>query len=208
MSQHNTSSRYMPLMVALVALGIFGYPQPWLVASSGAMTLNAFDLAEWASLVPAQRGTNPPLVLPLFLRLQLLILSLLLAVIVSGRRKMLLAAAVICLIAAAQLPPVEFVYDINNLNYRQQFGLAAASLIGGFALLPLEHALSSRLLKLALAAAGIATASSGLAGSMTLYSQFGLAAATGAGIWILSFSYSAMIALTLLDLRTRRRARL
>ena len=127
-------------MFALIVVALCGYALPWIVAPIASMTLNGHDLAEWASLVPSQRATSPPLLAPLLLRLQPVMLSLLLGVHRDRTPKsgMAMSAAAICLLAAAQLPPFEFVYDINNLNYRQQFSLAALSLIAGFCLIPLR----------------------------------------------------------------------
>lgn len=193
------------LMVALVLIGLGGYLLPWIVASSGPMTLNAFDLAEWASLVPAQRGTFPPLAVPLLLRLQPVLLSLLAGLIALGRKEMAIAALAICLIAIAQLPPFEYVHDINNLNYRQQFVLAAISLVAGFLLLPLRRRWIALAVALTLAITGIVTATLGLSGATALYNQFGLAAAQGAGIAILILCYAAIIALALFEILSNRR---
>ena len=197
MSQRNASDNYSSLIYALVLGGLFGYVQPWIVVPSGSMTLNVFDLAEWASLIPTQQVTSPPLLVPLLLRLQPVILSLLLGVIASGRKRMALTALAICLLATAQLPPFEFVNDINNLNYRQQFILAAASLVAGFFLLPLEPRRVSTFVMLALPAVGIVTAALGLSEAGALYRQFQLDAAPGAGIWILGLSYVATITISL-----------
>jgi len=205
MSRRIESHSASMLMVALVLTGLGGYLLPWIVASSGPMTLNAFDLAEWASLVPAQRVTSPPLIVPLLLRTQLLLLSLLLGVIAVGRKEMAIAALAICLLATAQLPPFEYVYDINNLNYRQQFILAAVSLVAGLLLLPLGRRWIALAVKLALAISGIGTAALGLSGAMALFSHFELAAAQGAGIWILILCYAAVIALALHEITFIRR---
>jgi len=206
MSRRIESGKASMLMVALVLMGLAGYLLPWIVASSGPMTLNAFDLAEWASLVPAQRGTSPPLVVPLLLRTQPVLLSLLLGVIAVGRKEMAIAALAICLLATAQLPPFEYVYDINNLNYRQQFVLAAVSLVAGLLLLPLGRRWIALAVKMALAISGIGTAALGLSGAMALFSQFGLAAAQGAGIWILILCYALMIALVFYEAMRARGA--
>ena len=197
MSQRNASDSYSSLVYALVLAGLLGYVQPWIVVPSGPMTLNAFDLAEWASLIPAQYGTSPPLVVPLLLRLQPVILSLLLGVIAAGRKRMAITAVAICLLATAQLPPFEFVNDINNLNYRQQFILAATSLVAGFFLLPLASRRVSQLVILVLTVAGIVTAALGLSEAEALYRQFQLEAAPGAGIWILGLSYGITIIISL-----------
>lgn len=197
MSQRRASSNATILMVALILFGLYGYLQPWIIAPAGSMSLNAYDLAEWASLIPAQRSTSPPLAVPLLLRLQPLILSLLLSIIASGRRGLALSAAAICLLAIAQLPPFEFIYDINNLNYRQQFVLAAVSLLAGLGLVLLQRAWLSTILMLALATVGIATAALGLSEAIALYSIFGMAAAPGAGIWIMGLCYALVLLLGL-----------
>lgn len=197
MSQQRASDNVSILMRAFLLAALFGYLQPWIIAQAGSMSLNAYDLAEWASLIPAQRGTSPPLAVPLLLRLQPLILALLLSLIASGRKGMALSAAAICLLAIAQLPPFEYVYDINNLNYRQQFVLAAASLVAGLGLLLLQRPWLSTILKLALAIVGIVSAALGLSEAIALYSQFGMAAAPGAGLWIMGLCYALVLLLGL-----------
>ena len=177
-------------------VGFWGYIQPWIVAPTGSMTLSAFDLAEWASLVPAQRATSPLLLAPLLLRLQPVILCLILGTVAESRAKMAMAAIAILLLAAAQLPPFEYVYDINNLNYRQQFFLAIASLIGSFAVMPLSRRSLAPLAIIVLPAAGLVTSVIGLAQAEALYRSFQLGATSGAGIVILSLSYLAQLALS------------
>lgn len=157
------------------------------------MTLSAFDLAEWASLLPAQRATSPPLLAPLLLRLQPVILCLILGAVADSRAKTAIAAIAILLLAVAQLPPFEYVYDINNVNYRQQFFLAIASLIGGLAAIPLRRQRLVALAAIVLPIVGLVTSALGLAQAETLYRQFQLGASSGAGIVILSFSYLAQL---------------
>ena len=180
----------------LVLAGLLGYIQPWIVAPTGSMTLSAFDLAEWASLVPAQRATSPPLLAPLLLRLQPVFLCLILGAVVDRRAKIVISAIAILLLAAAQLPPFEYVYDINNLNYRQQFFLAITSLIGGLAAILLRQQRLVALATIVLPAAGLVTAAIGLAQAEALYRQFQVGATSGAGIVILSLSYFALLALS------------
>lgn len=194
MSLSNANDRYSTFVAALVLVALVGYVQPWIVVPTGSMTLNAFDLAEWASLIPAQRVTSPPLLTPLLLRLQPLILCLILGASATGRAKSAISAIAILVLAAAQLPPFEYVYDSNNLNYRQQFFLAIASLLGGFAPLPFSHRRVAALATFALPIAGLATSIIGLRQAETLYGHFQLDAAPGAGIVILSLSYMFMIA--------------
>ena len=46
----------MRLALLLLIIGLCGYLLPWIVAPSSAMTLNAYDLAEWTSLHPLQQS--------------------------------------------------------------------------------------------------------------------------------------------------------
>ncbi len=197
-------SRAADIVFALALVGLFGYAQPWIVAQAGALTLNAYDLAEWASLVPAQRAMTPPLLTTMLLRMQLAILCALLGAIAAGPGRKWLAAAALVLLAVAQLPPAEFLLDINNLNYRQQFGFAAISLVAGGALL-LAPRRASRLLATALATIGLMTSALGFAEAIALFRGFRLEAAPGAGLWLLCFSYAVVIAMGLRALWQGRR---
>lgn len=181
------------LAFVLVLVGLLGYIQPWIVAPTGSMTLSAFDLAEWGSLLPAQRATSPPLLASLLLRLQPVMLCLILGAVADSRAKTAIAAIAILLLAVAQLPPFEYVYDINNMNYRQQFFLAIASLIGGLAAIPLRRQRLVALAAIVLPIVGLVTSALGLAQAEALYRQFQLGASSGAGIVILSLSYLAQL---------------
>lgn len=207
MSQRIHSNNSYLTMLALIVVACCGYALPWIVAPAASMTLNGHDLAEWASLVPSQRATSPPLLTSLLLRLQLVMLSLLLGVIAVGRRRMAMSAVAICLLAGAQLPPFEFLYDINNLNYRQQFSLAALSLIAGLCLILLRSRILSLMVVLSIAAAGLVTSFLGLSMALKLYLAFSLDAAPGLGIWVLGLSYVALIANALREILTLRLTR-
>ena len=208
MRRQIASDSFRLTMFALIVAALCGYALPWIVAPSGSMTLNGHDLAEWASLVPTQRATSPPLLAPLLLRLQPLVLSLLLGGIAVGCRGMAMSAAAICLLAAAQLPPFEFVYDINNLNYRQQFGLAAFSLIGGWRLIHRKSRRLSLMAVLFIAAAGLATSAFGLSMALGLYGAFELDAIAGAGFWVVGLSYAGLSANALREILRSRTTRL
>ena len=190
----------------MVLAGLVGYLQPWIVAPTGSMTLSAFDLAEWASLVPAQRVTSPPLLASLLLRLQPVIICLLLGAVADSRAKIALSAVAILLLSTAQLPPFEYVYDLNNLNYRQQFFLAFASLVGGFAAMLLSGRMLASLATIVLPIVGLVTSVMGLARAEALLAQFQLDASSGAGIVILSATYFALLALSARGIISRRQA--
>ena len=182
------------LLLILLLLGLLGYVSPWAVTRSAPMTLNAFDLAEWTSLHPAQRHTEPPLLAPLLLRAQLVILTLIFALTASGRS---ITALVVLLLALAQLPPFEYVYDIANVNYRQQFVLALFSLIAGLVAILLGHRRFTRILLIVLPVIGIVTAYAGVSQAFGVYRQLQSVASVGMGPWLLVASYIGIATIVL-----------
>ncbi|MYD11384.1 MAG: hypothetical protein F4X02_15240 [Chloroflexi bacterium] len=194
--QVDSKREHSLLLVMLALLGLLGYLLPWAVASSAPMTLNAYDLAEWASLHPAQRQTTPPLLAPLLLRVQLAILSLTFALSISQRW---VAAAAVVALALAQLPPFEYVYDIANMNYRQQFVLALVSLVAGLAATRLRNRRMIRLLLFLLPVAGIGSVIAGVAQAFEAFRQ---PADIGLGPWLLVASYVGIAAINLLAARS------
>ncbi len=184
---------YFCLLLALLT----GLLLPWLLAPNAGMTLNAYDLAEWASLHPAQRVSNPPLLVPLLLRGQLLILCALAGLVARSLREKRAAALVIVVLAVAQLPPIEFVKDIGNLNYRQQAGLALASLLLGMTALrwlairwqPLVSAVCSLL--------GALTTLVGATLALEAYASLASGGSAGLGVWLVAASYICLFALAI-----------
>jgi hypothetical protein len=199
LNQNNKTGSFSAIAAALAVVGLLGCVQPWIVVSTSSMTLNVYDLAEWASLAPAQSHTSPPLLASLLLRLQPVILCVILGAVVDGRAKKTIAAIAILMLAAAQLPPFEYIYDINNINYRQQFFLAVASLAGGWAAIRFWHQWLSALAVIVLPIVGLATAALGLSQAEALYRQFQMSAAAGAGIVLLSVSYLALLVVSARD---------
>ncbi len=104
------------------------YLFPWLTNPSVSLSLNAYDLAEWASLHPAVRDATPALLTSVLLRLPLVCLALLIA---FTARRSLLPVLIVLVLTAALLPPPEFIKALDDPNYRQQAGLALFTLIGG-----------------------------------------------------------------------------
>jgi hypothetical protein len=66
---------------------LIAYVLPWVLHSTSSMTLNAYDLAEWTTLSPAQRQVSPALPVALGLRLQLPILVALGVVLLRASRQ-------------------------------------------------------------------------------------------------------------------------
>lgn len=177
------------LKISLLMAVLVGLLLPWLLAPAAAMTLNAYDLAEWASLHPAQRGSNPPLVVPMLLRVQLVILCALTGLVAHGKLQKRAAALVIFALAVAQLPPIEFVNDIGNLNYRQQFGLALGGLVLGMAAL---RWIDRRWQPMFVAGFGLVGALTTLAGAslaLDAYASLASGGGIGLGVWIVLAAY-------------------
>ena len=181
------------LHIVLLIVALIGFLLPWVVAPSGPMTLNAFDLAEWVSLHPSQHHTFPPLQASLWLRLQLLIICWSFSAVTVKTPRRLAAALCIVMLALAQLPPPEFVLDPGNLNYRQQLVLALASLIGGLALLRVKRARTLIAMLVALPCAGAATALAGIIMALEVYASLQSGGALGTGLWILVACYTGII---------------
>ena len=199
-SQKRAAFTYM-----LLILGLAAYALPWILGPSAPLTLNAYDLAEWTSLHPPQRATSPPLLAPLELRLQLLILSVIVGLLASGRICTKVSALIILAIALAQMPPFEFIDDIRNLNYSQQFLLALVSVILSSALLPLKPGRLLPYIMLPLTFLGMASALHGHAQALELFALWNLEASAGAGLWLLAASYGGLFVLYLASVKDQGR---
>lgn len=204
MPSARSTSQSLFIASLLIAL-LVGLLLPWLVAPAAGMTLNAYDLAEWASLHPAQRSSNPPLVVPLLLRVQLLILCALTGLVARGKMQKQVAALVIVALAIAQLPPIEFVNDIGNLNYRQQFGLALGGMVLGIAALLWKNRRWQPIFVAGFSLVGALTAIGGARLALDVYASLASGGGMGLGVWFTVAAYACLIALGLLALGTRVR---
>ena len=181
------------LKISLLMALLVGLLLPWLVAPAAAMTLNAYDLAEWASLHPAQRGSNPPLVVPLLLRAQLVILCALIGLVAHGKLEKRAAALVIFALAVAQLPPIEFVNDIGNLNYRQQFGLALGGLVLGMVALRWIDRRWQPMFVAGFGLVGTLTTLAGATLALDAYASLASGGSIGLGVWIVLTAYVCLV---------------
>lgn len=196
--------RHAITVYLLLTLGLAGYSLPWIVAPTAPLTLNAYDLAEWTTLHPNQRGT--PLVVPLLLRMQLPIIAMLTALFACGRRIKPLAALMIALLALAQLPPLEFLtISRHDSNYQQQFLLAAISLVAGLGLLACKPSRLLVLAALGLATTGLAASLAGQHQARLLYQMSLQESAPGIGAGVLVLAYIGMIAAVFADSNWRGR---
>jgi hypothetical protein len=119
----------MPLLAALI-----GFYLPWLNNAAAALSANAFDLAEWVGLSPAQRSANPPMLAPFLLRAGLAGLALLFGLrarAASSGPARLAWTGLALVLALILLPPLEFFRGAwDDVNYRQLMGLCLGALIG------------------------------------------------------------------------------
>lgn len=120
-----------------ILTALLAYIAPWVVNPSTSLSLNACDLAEWASLHPAARVSNPLLLTSLLLRLPPVCLALIAGFHGARAPKHWLwwaRVSFVFFIAAALLPPLEFFTQTRgDSNYQQQFTLTMITLIGGLA---------------------------------------------------------------------------
>lgn len=196
--------RHTLTVYLLLALGLAGYLLPWIVAPTAPLTLNAYDLAEWTTLHPNQRGT--PLAVPLLLRLQLPIITMLTALFARSPRIKPLAALMIALLALAQLPPLEFLtISRHDSNYQQQFLLAAISLAAGLGLLACQPSRLLVLAALGLAITGLVSSLAGQHQAQRLYQLSWQEGLPGVGSGVLVLVYIGMIAAVFTDSNWRSR---
>ncbi|MBZ0290443.1 MAG: hypothetical protein K8I30_22650 [Anaerolineae bacterium] len=112
----------------LVGVGLAACALPWVIHPGASISLGAYDLAEWTSLMPAVRDANLPLLPTLLLRLPLVCLAGIVAWSTANRG---LRGLFIVLAALALLPPLQFFSNTGDINYRQQFTLALLAFIIG-----------------------------------------------------------------------------
>jgi len=172
MNQH--SFRIQVSAGVLFLLGCAAYSLPWIINPGAGLSFGAYDLAEWASLHPAVRESNPMLLTSLFLRLPLACLGLLLTIGIFSEkiwpRLMLLS-----LIAFALLPPLEFFTQYrDDPNYRQQFFLAGSTMIIGVLSIAVKRKGSVKLLVITLVMIGAISSLWGLIQGYSLMRTFDL----------------------------------
>jgi len=188
----------IPRQTIYIFIALAGYMIPWIVTPSNPLSLNAYDLAEWASLHPSQPNTSPPLIVPLFLRVQLVFIALLIATNVTTISERLVSLIAIGLLAVAQLPPLEFLtIATDNINYQQQFILASITLIVGGGGIFLRLNRIRPVITIILCLIGIITAYTGLQQAQSLYTMSLQEFTTGSGIFLTASAYIALLLIAL-----------
>ena len=191
------------MMYGLLLLALLGYILPWIVAPTAAMTLNAFDLAEWTSLHPMQRQASVPILVPLLLRMQLPIIGILIVLVTKGSRVKLIGILAVALMSLAQLPPPEFLRNTADPNYQQQFALAALTVAAATAgsLFLSARVLPYFVIIVSIAGAGTSIFGQAQAGELLQLSlQEGK---PGAGLWLSVIAYAGFVLAAISNLRQR-----
>lgn len=183
-----------------LSLAWLTYVTPWALNPGAGLTVNAYDLAEWASLHPTAQANA--LLTPLLLRAPLMFLTWLIALHAPRELKgswwwHVLAILVLVL---AQLPPLEFLGETGDPNYRQQALLAVLSLGGAWPLLWLKRGQSLLTLLLAFLL-GLSALIGGLQGAQLMREPFGMPAHLSLG-W-LSFVGVALLLMLSAAVRLR-----
>lgn len=181
------------LMCILLALSL-----PWLVHYTAGMTLNAYDLAEWTTLTPAQRQTNPPLQAALLIRAQIPLFMTLCALVFQRHRLMI---GVLILGILAQLPPLEFFTQLNDINYQQQYLLAIASGISvGVGIYAAKYSVLKNAMIAIVCILGIASTVAGTQLALVILEQFQMDVVVGLGQWITILVYLVGLGLSVRSL--------
>ena len=191
-------------VLVLLLLALAGYLLPWVTAPNSAMTLNGFDLAEWTSLHPLQQQATPPLIVPLLLRAQLSILAALITLWSTGRKERFLAFLFVVLLSISQLPPLEFLNNVADPNYRQLLFLAVATILLSTGLGFILPAQFRPFVIIFLAVAGILTSLAGQSHAIELYQVTLEQGEAGGGLWLIVGAYAAF-SLNMLQRVLRRR---
>jgi hypothetical protein len=189
-------TRTLLIPLALL-LALCAYALPWVITfgSTGfntSLSPGAYDLAEWASLAPTVQTESPPLLTAFLLRAPLACVGLLAA---FAAPKQWLGGLAALVVAVALLPPLEFVRDPGNMNYRQQFALAAITFIGGLVAASAVLRRYHRWIALGIAMIGLVATAIGLMRGYELMLNFDLASVVGLGgiITGVSFGVAALL---------------
>ncbi|RMG86171.1 MAG: hypothetical protein D6712_08135 [Chloroflexi bacterium] len=189
------------LWIAIV-ISIIAYFLPWLVNSKSAiLTVGAYDLAEWVSLVPSVRIDNPLLWQALILRLHPLLWAGIITFSIQqneAKSLRLLQIAFIALLTIGLLPSLNFIGRIGeDFNYRQQFILAVITVfisIIGFSGVLRRF---SRWIVVGFALVGLVVSVAGYSTAQSLMMQYGLQPEMGLGVVFSVMGYGIALLYTI-----------
>lgn len=166
----------------LILIALVFYSLPWVVSPGAALSMGAYDLAEWASLHPVVRGSSPPLLASFLLRAPLVGLAWIAALNARRDGSRALNGILAGAITIALLPPLEFFTQYaDDPNYRQQMALTLAAFTGVVVSLAVRPAFWRRAAAFIAAVGAAAAAFVGLMQAVSLVQEFRLAIFGGFG---------------------------
>jgi len=198
MNRLNTQPSLVFLFPTLV-IAVIAYLIPWVVHPTTALTLGAYDLAEWVSL-------RPDLSTSLLLRIQPAILTLIFALNLPKDRfiaKWWIGFLVVVILILAQLPPLDFFRSATgDPNYQQQFIIVIATTLA-FILTGLVNQFRVVII-LVLCLAGLISTFYGVLAAINHLEQFSISVELGFGVRILALCYMGIMLIYLMGKQTTR----
>lgn len=195
-------------------LALVCFHLPWYSHASAAFTMNAFDLAEWASIHPAVRSSSPPMLTSFLLRLPLVMLAAALALAINllpDARWRWLGRAVAALLLVRLIPPSDFFGDArDDPNYRQMlllFTLGVALLVTSLAARRLHDHFQAAL-GAGLLVVGVLAGWWGLSRAGTLLDNFAVNVDVGPGVWGMTLATAATVVMLVVGWGLRWRSTL
>ncbi len=205
------TQRFTILYLVLAIIGIVGYTLPWLVNPSTALTMGAYDLAEWASLHPQVHFESDLLLTSLLLRWPLAALALIMAFVGNPHQNYFYFRLITFAgIALYLLPPLEF-FTIarSNANYLQQFLLVAALVvIGGTGFVFLTQQKWRYFFTIVSSASGVIGSIWGVLEIADLMNGFALNPRPGLGVLFVVASFGLILAFAILNKQSSTKAAL
>ncbi|MCL4253182.1 MAG: hypothetical protein KJ043_05320 [Anaerolineae bacterium] len=173
----------------LFILTLIAYTLPWVIGESASLTFGAFDLAEWASLHPANRALSLTLLTSFLLRMPLVCLAWIIAFNAPPypfKSASWWIHTLLCLILVIlSTPPLEFLTIFrDDVNYIQQASLTLVAGVG--CAIGLGGIFKKYRVYIAILAGiiGIITSIWGVINGYTLLSDFQINVSVGIGIII------------------------
>lgn len=174
-------------------LAIVAYIIPWITHPSASFSMGAYDLAEWASLVPSLGTTW-------MLRLQLVFVTWLIALYNRNNWFSLswwILTIILATVVLAQLPPIDFFLSAQtDKNYQIQFALAIISTVGILLSLIPQIKRYRYLLTVTVGIAGIITSMIGVNQAIQQLERFNIIVELGFGSSLLILCYLSIIIYT------------
>lgn len=185
-----------------LALLLIGYLLIPAVHPGAAFSLTSYDLAEWLSLAPAERFAAPPLLTPFLLRLHIPLIAAL-WVLLTQRLPLHWALIPVILLAVGTLPPLEFLENPQDPNYRQLLFIAFMVLSCGFLrLIALDYA---KLIAPISCGAGLLAILWAAGRTTSIFSDYRLAVSYWPPALIIALLYALILAAVAWEQKTRPR---